>query len=358
VNTAVPRSSAKTSIGRRNLSRLSYLGLLGLLQCFVGAGVSDAQPARAAQIEVVATAVPRPAQLALTGSGRLVVLSHGWRGDAAAEIYWLDPAGAPPINASLAPRLVIPFAEGPRKTTLGSLAVEPKSGDLFLGEENGNRIYRLAAMRRLTPVAVGINHLLGGSSLALDPQGRLVVLDYASFESQLRSESPVPPSLESLAVEDYTGPLVFRIDPEEDVPLPRRLEVVAPIFPRRPVRRVTGEPLHKFIAVAPLGRDGLALLNSVGEVLILSAEGDLRRLARLPSGHFHRTNMAVGPDGSVFVSAGFHIRELYRVTPAGVVTSVAHDLGDPQGIAVDRSGALYVAETALHRIIRIRPADP
>jgi len=319
--------------------------------------VSDAQPVRAAQIEVVATAVPRPAQLALTGSGRLVVLSHGWRGDAAAEIYWLDPADAPPINASLAPRLVIPFAEGPRKTALGSLAVEPKSGDLFLGEENGNRIYRLAAMRHLTPVAVGINHLLGGSSLALDPLGRLVVLDYASFESQLRSESPVPPSLESLAVEDYTGPLVFRIDPEEDVPLPRRLEVVAPIFPRRPVRRVTGEPLHKFIAVAPLGRDGLALLNSVGEVLVLSADGDLRRLARLPSGHFHRTNMAVGPDGSVFVSAGFHIRELYRVSPAGVVTSVAHDLGDPQGIVVDRGGDLYVAETALHRIIRIR-LDP
>jgi sugar lactone lactonase YvrE len=46
------------------------------------------------------------------------------------------------------------------------------------------------------------------------------------------------------------------------------------------------------------------------------------------------------------------------VSPSGVVTSVAHDLGDPQGIVVDRSGALYVAETALHRIIRIRPTDP
>jgi hypothetical protein len=39
------------------------------------------------------------------------------------------------------------------------------------------------------------------------------------------------------------------------------------------------------------------------------------------------------------------------------VTSVAHDLGDPQGIVVDRWGDLYVAETALHRIIRIR-LDP
>ena len=351
--------SAKTSIGRCNLSRLSCLaGLVALAGLVLCARIADAQPSRVASIEVVATAVPRPAQLALTPTGRLVVLSQGWRGDSAAEIYWLDPTGPHPIDASLAPRLVIPFPEGPRKIALGSLALDPRSGDLFLGEENGNRIYRLVAARRLSPLAVGLNHLLGGSSLTLDREGRLVVLDYASFESQQRSESPVPPALEALAVEDYTGPLVFRIDPAEDVPLPRRLELIAPIFPRPPVRRTTGEPLHKFIAVVPFGRDSLALLNSVGEVLILSPEGPPRRLARLPSGHFHRTNMAVGPDGSVFVSAGFHIRELYRVSPAGVVTSVAHELGDPQGITVDRSGALYVAETALHRIIRIRPTDP
>jgi hypothetical protein len=150
---------------------------------------------------------------------------------------------------------------------------------------------------------------------------------------------------------------VFRIDPDADIPLPRRLDVVAPLFPKRPGRKVSGEPLHKFIAVAPMGGDELVLLNSVGEVLVLSAEGQLRRLARLPSGHFHRTNMTIGADGSVFVSAGFHIRELYRVSPTGLVTSVAHDLGDPQGIVVDRWGDLYVAETALHRIIRIR-LDP
>jgi hypothetical protein len=259
------------------------------------------------------------------------------------------------VNASVAPRVVIPFAEGPRKTALGSLAVDRRSGDLFLGEENGNRIYRLTSDKRLTPVAVGLNHLLGGSSLATDAEGRLVVLDYASFESQLRSETPPPPSLDWLAAEDYMGPLVFRIDPEEDVPLPRRLEVVAPIFPKRSVRRVVGEPLHRFIAVVPLGQGELALLNSLGEVFLLSPEGDLRRLARLPSGHFHRTNMAVAPDGSIFVSSGFHIRELYRVSPAGGVTSIARNLGDPQGIVVDRAGALYVAETALHRIIRIVP---
>src|ERR1051326_11655 len=101
------------------------------------------------RVAVVATGIPRPAQLALTPSGQLVVLSHGWSGDSAAEIYWLDPAGPAPINAALAPRVVIPFAAGPRKMALGSLVVDPKSGDLYLGEENGNRIYRLTSDKRL-----------------------------------------------------------------------------------------------------------------------------------------------------------------------------------------------------------------
>jgi len=314
---------------------------------------ADVGLAAGMRIEVVATSIPRPAQLAFSTSGSLIVLSHGWRGDSAAEIFWLDPAAPQPVNASLTPRVVIPFAEGPRKAVLGSLAVDPKTGDLFLGEENGNRIYRLTPDQRLTPVAVGLNHLLGGSSLAVDRQGRLAVLDYASFESQLRSESPPPPSLESLAAENYMGPLVFSIDPDANVPMPRRLELIAPIFPPRPVRRVSGEPLHRFVALAPLPQGDLVVLSSIGEMVILTPEGALRSLARLPSGHFHRTSMAVAPDGSVLVSAGFHIREVYRVSAAGVVTSLAHDLGDPQGVAVDRSGAIYIAETALHRIVRI-----
>jgi sugar lactone lactonase YvrE len=83
-------------------------------------------------------------------------------------------------------------------------------------------------------------------------------------------------------------------------------------------------------------------------------------VARLPAGHYHRTNMAVAPDGSVYVSSGFHIRGLYRVSPTGAVESIARELGDPAGIAVDRDGAVYVAETALHRIVRLTtlPASP
>src|SRR5262249_43427590 len=157
------------------------------------------------------------------------------------------------------------------------------------------------ADKRLIPVAVGLNHLLGGSSFAIDTLGRLIVLDYASFESQLRSEAPPPPSLDWLAAEDYQGPVVFRIDPADDVPLPRRLELAAAFFPRPPLRRARGEPLNKFIAVVARGGGEVTLLNSIGEVHVLSTDGQLRQLTRLPSGHFNRTSMAAAPDGSVYV---------------------------------------------------------
>jgi len=187
------------------------------------------------RLEVAVTGVPRPVHLDLDGAGRLVILSNGWRGEAAAEIYRLDLSGRV-LDASRAPRVVIPF-EGPRKVGFGSLVVDPRSGDVFLGEENGNRVYRLTADEKFTVFAVGLNHLVGGSSLTFDRGGRLVVLDYASPEVQLRSESPPPAALDSFSSEAYHGPIVLRLDPAEDLPTPRRLDLVGPVFPRGRVSR-------------------------------------------------------------------------------------------------------------------------
>src|SRR5262249_56248479 len=114
----------------------------------------------------------------------------------------------------------VAVGDGVRKAILGSLAVDPRSGTLFPGEENGNRIYRLGDEPRLDPVAIGLNHLVGGTALTLDRRGHLVFVDYSSSEANLRSETPLPPSLSFLVDEGYPGPLVFRIDPTEDRPLP------------------------------------------------------------------------------------------------------------------------------------------
>ena len=99
--------------------------------------------------------------------------------------------------------------------------------------------------------------------------------------------------------------------------------------------------------------DDLILLSAVGEVLRLGPDGTLRLVARLPAGHYHRTNLAIGPDGSVYVCGGFQIRQIFRISPSGEVSIVAAELGDPGGIVLDGHGALYIAETAHHRILRI-----
>ena len=333
---------------------LILAGLGGLLAASPRTAGS-AEVSQGSRVEVVVTGIPRPIQLARDPEGMLVVLGHGWRGDAAAELYRIDVRGRLPVDAARAPRVVIPFASEPRKTALGSLAVDPRSGDLFLGEENGNRIYRLGSDQHLRPVAVGLNHLLGGSAMALDHLGRLVFVDYVSPETHQRAETPLPPSLSWLTEEGYRGPVVFRVDVHEDQPLPRRADLLAPILPRSETISMGREPLWRLIGVTPVG-DDLVLLSAVGEVFRLGSDGELRLLARLPAGHYHRTNLAIGPDGSVFVCGGFQIRQIFRISPAGEVTTVASELGDPGGIVIDDTGALYVAETALHRIIRIIPA--
>lgn len=313
---------------------------------------AGAEVAAGFRVEPVVTGIPRPIQLALDAGGALVVLSQGWRGDAAAEIYRIDLHGSWPVDATRSPRVVIPFADEPRKAALGSLALEPGRGDLLLGEENGNRIYRLGAGPRLQALVVGLNHLLGGSAIALDGRGRLVVLDYASPEMHLRSETPLPPSLSWLTEEGYRGPVVLRVELHEERPLPRRADLLRSILPQS---RLPGrEPLWRLIGVTAVGED-LVFLSAIGEVLRMGPEGGLRLMARLPAGHYHRTNLATGSDGSVYVCGGFQIRQIYRISPAGEVSIVARELGDPGGLVLDRDDTLYVAETALHRIIRIVP---
>jgi hypothetical protein len=331
------------------------LAALAWLQVAGPRSASAAEVAEGFRIEVVVTGIPRPIQLALDAHGVLVVLGQGWRGDAAAELYRIDPQASLPVDAARIPRVVIPFASEPRKMAFGSLAVDPRNGDLFLGEENGNRIYRLGADQRLLAVAVGLNHLLGGSAMALDGQGRLVFLDYASPESHLRSETPLLPSLGWLTEEGYRGPEVFRVDFREERPLPRRVDLLLPILPRGGTNPAGREPPWRLISVTAAG-DEPVVLSAVGELFRLAPDGVLRPMVRLPAGHYHRINLAMGPDGSVFVCGGFQIRRIYRISPAGDVSTVASELGDPGGIVVDRDGALYVAETALHRIIRIVPA--
>src|SRR5438445_5989019 len=58
----------------------------------------SAEVAPGFRVDVVVTGVPRPIQLAIDPRGRLVVLSAGWFGDAAGEVYRFDLRGRLPID--------------------------------------------------------------------------------------------------------------------------------------------------------------------------------------------------------------------------------------------------------------------
>ena len=308
-------------------------------------------------VEVVATGVPRPLQLVVDGR-TLVILSPGALGDSAGEIYRVDLGGELPADLSRQPRVRLPFADA-RLATVGSLALDPASGQLFLGEENGSRIYRLSSDEWLTVYATGLRRLPGGSTLAFDGLNRLLIIDYVD-PALSPGEDRGPPGLEQLRDEDYRGPLVFRLTLEADIPLPRRLDRLAPLFPRAWGGKQGGALLPRLISLAALPAGDIVFLSSTGELFRLTAGGAFSSFARLPpgQGQYNRTNMAPASDGSVFVSGGFQVARIFRVSADGTVTTVASNLADPEGIALDARGYLYVAESSFHRIVRLKPGAP
>jgi hypothetical protein len=315
------------------------------------AAPSAPSPETQAQVETVATGVLRPLQIVWDGHG-LIVLSYSARGDSAGELYRIPIDSGAPVDLTRRPAK-IPF-RGADGTTLGSLAREPESGTLFVGEENGTRIWRLGADERLTLYVTGLRRLAGGGTVTFDRAGRLILIDYADPYVS-RPEERLPPGLEQLRLEeDYLGPLVFRLALDTSVGLPRRLENVQPLYPRGWGKRRGGAQLPQFSSVTTLPNGDLLLLASSGVLHRIAADGSLTVFAALPRGQYTRTNLAAAADGAVYVSGGFHVGQVFRVSRDGAVETLASDLADPEGIAVDGRGAVYVAESSLHRIVRLR----
>ncbi len=298
--------------------------------------------------EVVVTGVPRPVQLAIDRR-TLVVLSPSAQGDSAGEIHRVELDEVFPVDVSRRPRVRIPFVDT-QLAALGSMALEPTTRDLFLGEENGKRVYRLDGDERLTVYLDGLRRLPGGSALVFDDAGRLVLLDHAD-PLLSPAEERTPQALEQFRDEDYRGPLLFRLALDPAIPLPRRLDRMPPWFPRAWGGRGGGALLPRLVAVAPLGSE-LTVVSSGGTVFRVAADSRLVPVVTLPAGQYLRINMVAAADGGVFVSGGFSVGVIFHVSADGVLTRVAGPLADPQGLALGPDGYLYVAESSLHRIVR------
>lgn len=323
--------------------------LVSVLLALGSASGRDAAPPPG--FEVVASGVARPLQLVLDHR-TLIVLGPGNRGDSAGEVYRIE-LDSLPVDVSRLPRVRVPFLDG-RLATLGSMVLDPASRDLFVGEENGTRVYRLDVHERLTSYLDGLRRLPGGSALAFDPAGRLLVVDHADPLISPGEERP-PLGLEQFRDEDYRGPLLFRLTLDPTLPLPRRLDRIPPLFPRNWGGRSGGAMLPRIVAVAPVG-DDVVMTASSGVVYRLAADR-LVPLATLPRGQYLRINMVGGPDGATFISGGFSVGYVFKVARDGAITQLPGPIGDPQGLALGSDGYLYVAESSLHRIIRLLVAN-
>jgi hypothetical protein len=299
------------------------------------AGIDVSLPPR---VEVVVTGIPRPIQLALDAKGGLVVLGQGWRGDAAGEIYRIDPRGSVPVDATRLPRVVIPFAGEPRKTTFGSLAVDPGSGDLFLGEENGNRIYRFADQR--LQVMAGLNHSSGQPRPR--PARRLVFIDYASPETH-SIETPLPPH--SVAPQEDTGAPWFSGWTSTSMP-PRAAPTAQPIrtaeWTVRAGNRCGGSSAWR--------RRATISSWCRREVLRLGADGALVSSPDFVR-HYHRTNLAIDPTGVRVPGVSGSDRS--RIAFGGISIIATKQVIQAGSWTATR----YIAETALHRILSSPAAD-
>src|SRR5256712_9564189 len=103
------------------------------------------------------------------------------------------------------------------------------------------------------------------------------------------------------------------------------------------------------ISLEALATDRLGLLTSSGKLFRLGRDGAFGLFTRLPRGQYNHTHMVAAPDGPVFVSGGFHVGSVFQVSPAGVLTTLATRIADPQGVAPDHRGRRYFARSPSHR---------
>ncbi len=138
------------------------------------------------------------------------------------------------------------------------------------------------------------------------------------------------------------------------------------------------QPLYSPAGLAPASDGTLVFADATAHrVCSLGPDGSVRVLAGGVSGYrdgpaaqaafrFPRA-VAVGDDGSIFVADAGNDR-IRRITPDGQVSTVAgsiYDYGDgtgrharfrrPSGLAIDRDGVLYVADTGNNAIRRLTP---
>ncbi len=131
------------------------------------------------EAEVFATGVADPVDLAPGPGATLVVLDSGGPTGVGHVLYRLPitPLGSPATDARPLARMTIRVGAGGMAYPAGAVAVHPRSGQAFLSEFAGKRLYRVDADGRLALYTTGF-WMLPRGAIRFDGTGRLLVLDF------------------------------------------------------------------------------------------------------------------------------------------------------------------------------------
>jgi hypothetical protein len=296
---------------------VSLLPAVGLAQDWSGASLRAAPALRLPsgyRSEVVAVGFRLPQDLAVDSPDAVWLLTQADpTGAGAGALRRIPLTGPAPIDAAALAAISIPFAPGPARFRVGSLARQPATGDLFVAEQSGRHIFRVSPGGEVILYARGLDLLADTKALAFDDAGRLVVLDFAGLP--LVAETGTA-SRDLLGDDDrYVGPVIHRLRVDARLPLPRNVE---------PLALPTGD---------------LILSASTGKIDRLGPDGRLVAFAAPPAARV----TAAGTAGELYGVDTLGGR-IVQLQPDGAVHRFVEGLTRPTALAVLADGSLLIAE--------------
>lgn len=323
---------------------------LGVAQDWSGGSLRSARPLALPagyRADLVATGARLPQDLALDPPDAAWLLTQSGAPGGAGALVRLSLATPRPVEVASLPAIAIPFSPDPARFRVGSLARHPATGDLYVAERLGRHIFRVTPGGAVTLYARGAHLLSDSRTLAFDPEGRLVVLDFVG-RPVVADVAPRDPLGALPDTERVEGPLLYRLRIDEPLPLPRNLEYARPTFPPAALRR-PGTRLPRYVGVAALPSGDLILSGVSGTIDRLTSAGALRTVATLSAGRV----VGAGPAGELY-AVDFLGGRLVRIAPDGAVEPFVEGLARPAAVAVGPDGSVLVAEDT-GRVLAIRP---
>jgi sugar lactone lactonase YvrE len=338
-------------IGWLALVLATVLGCLAPAQASALDQPSDVWVAPGLRAEVFAVNLRGPEDMAWDPRGELVVLNALGRAGTVGELVRLPvrPGETLPLDASKAATLSLTTATFTPRFPISSLALHASTGDLFLAERWGTRVLRLSPDGRVVPYAVGFWRL-PQRAIRFDQTGMLLVLDGRS-EGRTGREEADEEEADGPGSRRYLGPILYRVSVEDRVALPRNVRYWRPVFPRDDEDRKALRGFNRFTGVAASPAGELFFITHGSGEVHRYRDGAVREFARLPPAQ--SSGILLAPGGELFVTSWVP-GALFRV-PAngGRAEAVVRGLKDPEGLAMDAEGRLYVAEAHAHRVLRI-----